>query len=321
VSAGIVLAIACSLGAAASPTVTLLPLQADKGATDKQATGVSARVREAIEVDDFAKLLKEPKDAARRANSCGLQVPCLGEAAATYGVDLVLAGTVAGAEGGLLLTLVVVEPEGDRALRREEVLLVGDGDDARLDRIARSILNPTSLRGQLMVEGGEDGAVVVVDGLELGVLPFDGPRGAIVEGSHDVVVSKEGFEPFERRVMVRHKEVTTVRALLVPIARSEAAKRLEDDGKAAGVPWGPIALGGGAVVLAAGGAVAGTFALLESLEVERKAQSQNLLFPRDEEQLARGTALAITANVLYVAALATAAGAGAWWFMSQPEEP
>ena len=57
--------------------------------------------------------------------------------------------------------------------------------------------------------------------------------------------------------------------------------------------------------------------------VEERAADRQLVFPRDEVLITRGTTLAVVADVLYGVGAAAAAGGVALWVLSTPpaEEP
>lgn len=292
------------------PAVVLLPLLADATVSGKQARGVSAQLRSALEAGGFARPLSQSRDDEKQAERCRREAKCLADLADLRGADLVAAGLLSPAPDGLRIALVVVAPGATEATRRAETILQGnDGDARRIDRLLRSAFNPLALRGAIHVVG-DAGAAVELDGSPLGTLPLAGPVGDLLEGEHVVVVKMAGYEDLRRTVAVLHDETVEVKAVLL-------GERSPDDvaaeQRAAPLPVDAIvasSIGAGLILL---GGVAGTLALLDSLDVEARAKAQQLAFPQDSDLLLRGQVYAWTANGLYlVGAGALAAGAVLW---------
>ena len=295
------------------PVVALLPLQAAEGTTDKQAAGATALVRATMESADFLNVVPAKKDDARAAARCGVDTACLAREAAARAADALAGGTVRPAANGLRVDLIVVGPDGD-ALRATSIVLGADGRDEALDRLVRAAYAPATLAGGILVVGEDtEGARILVDAKEAGTGPLDGPVTGLVEGDHTVEVEKPGFQRFRKVVEVRHKQVTTVKVVLL-----RALAPSDDVVAERPAPWGPIALvaTGGASIVAGG--VLGALSLRDALDVEDRAKQQLLVFPRDQALLDRGFALAVGANVAYAIGVAAIAGGAAWWFVALP---
>ncbi len=299
-----------------APAVILLPLAADGTVSAKQALGVSAQVRGAI-TPEVAQLLSSSADDDKQAGKCARDIACLAHIAELRGADLIGAGTVSPATDGLRVSLMVVAPGLARgateALRRVEITLQGKETDARrLERLVRTAFRPSALRGAIAVTG-EQGALVVLDDVMVGVLPL-APLVGLVEGDHRLVVYKDGSGEFRRTIAVVHGDTTTVKALLVD---SEDAVVPSPQGEPGTVGLGVDvvvlgAIGAGLVLL---GAVAGALSLRDSLEVEARAAASNLAFPTDSELYARGGLLSLAANGLYVAGAVAGGAAAALWVL------
>jgi hypothetical protein len=299
------------------PAVILLPLHPDATVSTRQARGIGAQIRGAVEQGGFARMLSESKDDEKQAERCQREVKCLAALADVRGADRLLAGLVSPAPDGLRVSVVVVGPDPAH-VRRVEVTLQGNAEDARrIDRLARSALNPSALRGAILVTGA-DGASVEIDGVAQGTLPLAAPIDDLIEGEHVVVVRKEGLAELRRTVSVVHGDISELKAILLeeqPVSRAPARPGERDRG----VPTDALvagSIGGGLVLL---GGVAGTLALLDSLDAERRAEAQQLTFPADSGLLLRGQVYAWTANGLYLAG-AGALGTGiALWLLADDD--
>src|SRR5688572_11981615 len=111
--------------------VLLLPLDAEGSLSLKQAAGVTFQMREAVERGGFAKLLPASAKADDKdAEKCGMDATCLAQVAAVRGADVVVAGQVAPAPDGLLLTAIAAGPGVSGGSRKVTRTLHGDEDDA-----------------------------------------------------------------------------------------------------------------------------------------------------------------------------------------------
>jgi hypothetical protein len=298
--------------------VTVLPLAAGDTITSKQAAGLTARLRGAVTVvaDEGAiKLLPTTRDDDKVLRRCARDPACYADLAKVRGADVVLFGRVERGDGGLLVTLLDGrDPHGS-------VLIVGNDaqDAAAFDRLARTVTAPNTLRGSLTIEG-EAGDTVTVDGQRRGTIGSDGFFVAerLREGTHPVEVSRpEGrngalYDAFTRDVVITHRVTTPVKVTLLPKASTAT---LGDDSAVAGPPVTAIVGVAAGSAIAVAGVVCGVLSLLDSLEVEQRAEAQQLVFPRDEELVARGRTLAVTSTILYATG-AVVAGAGAlWWWL------
>ena len=295
--------------------VIVLPLVGDATVSLKQAEGVTAQVRRAI-TPDVAKLLTSTSEDQKASEGCARDPVCLGKIADVRGADLIASGLVSPAPDGLKVQLIVAQPKATAALRRVDITLQGnDADERRLARLVRSAFNPDALRGAILVTGPV-GAKVTIDDVDAGALPMSAPVANVREGDHVVVVTGADGS-FRRSVGVVHGDTTQVRAVLID-SRDAVAPVIPGTEKAAGVGTDIIVVGSIGVGLIVLGGVAGTFSLLDALEVEDRALKQNLAFPTDTELAQRGNILAWTANGLYVAGVAAIATAGVLYALESP---
>jgi hypothetical protein len=332
------------------PKVTLLPLQAGPGVDDDTALGMTTLMREALEraeagaeEDPFLDLLPEGKKDDRRVKACradGELKPaadaasdtisrgCLTKIMNERGSDLLGAGTVTeDDEGGLVIELVVLA-QGEGVVRSVIEPIVGDDIPLVMDKVIRKAFVPRTLAGSIIVVGEPAGAEVLVDGKIAGELPLDGPLLGITEGFHTVTVRKDGYKELSKPARVRFRQTVELEIVLTPGGEEPPPTREEQERLLTGVHvWGPAATAGVAGAIAAGGVVFGALALVQALQVQQKAEVQQLTFPQDAFLVQSGQVFAVIANVLYGAAFVVAAGAGGWIgtvlaidLLSTPEE-
>jgi hypothetical protein len=130
-----------------------------------------------------------------------------------------------------------------------------DAEDVPAARLRAAALQQRLARTGIVLRGGPEGAVVLVDGTERARLPRPDPI-AVPPGSYRVEIRAEGYEPFESVVAVTAGAQVEV----------EVAMRALDGGAAEPASGGgvstigiAVAAGGGALLV--GGAVTGILAL------------------------------------------------------------
>ncbi|MDP2345888.1 MAG: hypothetical protein Q8O67_33420 [Deltaproteobacteria bacterium] len=308
--------------------VTLMPFVAGTAVTAKQARGVSAQLRGVVEALDQAavlRLLPLTKDDDTALRKCGADDGCFRDLAQLRGADLLVRGTVAAGEGGLTLSAQVL-PAGATFT----ATLRGDDDDGpALDRLARELCAPDTLRGTLRVEGQPDDEVTL-DGRRRGTIGNDEDKSFTItklrEGEHALQVSRPvskngvAYEPFTRAVNVRHAETTTVKVTLLPRATTDQLGEQPGTDASSSSSLAPLLTVGAGAVLAGVGVTFGVLSLLDSIDVEERAERQQLVFPRDQELVSRGATFSVVANVFYGVGAATAGAGVAWWVLSMPPE-
>lgn len=152
----------------------------------------------------------------------------------------------------------------DEAVDMFESLVRDFPDLAEADKelAKRSIAELASLVGAVTVTVSEAAATVVVDGRSVGTSPLAGPI-RVSAGTRNVRVYKEGFAPFEARVVVAGNGATSVQAKLVALVRAGRLDVAEQSGRKAKVvldglvvgetPWsGSVAPGDHVVALQGG---------------------------------------------------------------------
>jgi len=303
-------------------TISLMPLSPSGTVTTKQASGVGARLREALTAiaeEGTLRLLPETKDDDKVVRRCVVDAACYGDVGTQRGADRLGFGTVEVQDGGGLKVTVHVTNGGEP---RSAVFAGERADDlARFDRLARELFAEESLQGTLVLQG-QVGDIVRIDGRRRGTIGKDGvyTREALREGRHSIEVRRPAgrngtlYDPFTRDVQIVHREKMSIKVTLLP---KDATATLSDDDKNA-LPVGPlVAVGVGSAAVVAG-IVFGVLSLTTGFEVEERASQQQLVFPRDTALVQQGRTFAVVSSVLTGLGVVVAGGGAAWWALSAP---
>jgi hypothetical protein len=305
-------------------TLALLPFQAGRGVTAQQAQGVAARLRATLATlgdEGSLALLPTTKGDDKAVRRCAQEAACYADVATARGADVVVYGLVESGAGALR---VIAKASG--RLSAERTFFFRAEDDATnriLDRVARELAAPETLRGSLKLTG-QPGDSVVVDGQRRGTIDRDGTfvLEQLREGRHALEVSRtEGnngafYEPFVRTVTITHREETALKVVLLPKDPSSIDDATHASGPS-GLSIGAMATGGALVL---GGVGAGVWSLIDAAEVTERAAAQQLFFPRDEELVSRGRTLSVVANVLLGAGAVVGGIGAAWWVLGAPRD-
>jgi hypothetical protein len=170
--------------------------------------------------------------------------------------------------------------------------------------------------GTIELKGGAEGANVVIDGRERGVLPLSAPV-RVGTGTHTVRVTRDGFLPFEARVEVAGLQTATVQIQLAALTAGGRLHVAQQTGKALDVvvdnsvvgktPWDGVLPPGDHTVLLRGEGKEGTQPVRVSVKLNQTA-TLNLL-PEVLEGSIRVQAKPATATV---AVDGVPVGPGAW---------
>lgn len=179
--------------------------------------------------------VREALRAARRRDLESCEEPaCLAELGRLVGAEVVVSGQAAGLAGGRVVYLKAVDVPRAALLRTTVLVLPpgGDPDPAEARAAAYRLLAPDAYVGQLSLKVDVAGAVVFVDGAELGRAPL--ALVPIAVGTHALRVTHPRYRDFVRFVEVRFGEATEVRAdlLAYPVV-SDDLRRLDGGGS----PW------------------------------------------------------------------------------------
>lgn len=252
-------------GVAAAPTklVAVLDLKPTVGAEAAAAALTTMLVAEVAAIDGH-KAISRNELKSILAHSADAQLAgcnearCAADVAHLVNADVLVAGTVDKVGGATVVSLSLIDAgskdatTGPTVLGRQEAAFRGPDD--QLLNLARPLTqrlfdaqNAGKHRGTLELFA-EDGAVVVVDGKEVGKTPLPSQKD-LPTGVHSVSFSKDGRVSQSFDVVVARNEPTVVRVELVEESLFEQG-------------WFWATAGG--VVLVAGGTAAGitTYALL-----------------------------------------------------------
>jgi hypothetical protein len=195
---------------------------------------------------------------ANQANAAllGCETPaCAADLAKLANADLVIAGTVERLGAAHVLSMTLIDPSVPAVLDRQEVAWRGAPD--KMVGLARPYVDRLFAEGKAASYEGAlevfapDGALVVVDGKELGRAPLAAPVRGLASGVHTIDVARDGFDSHHGEVIVARNETTIARVELV-----------EQPFYTQWWFWGAT----GGAVLVAGGVVAGitTLGILEA---------------------------------------------------------
>jgi len=193
-----------------------------------------------VRVVSQADLAAQLDDARRRQlQGCPADDRCMADFASALDVDRLLAGSAAIAARSVLLSVKAIDVRHFRTLARTGDLLRAPTQEEVLDaarRLAHEALTGQRLdtTGALQIEVSEPGAVVELDGREVGRTPLEGGR-RVIEGMHRLVVRKEGFIPWEGRIAISAGTAVPIHVALVPLAAVERARRMYLDFFAASI--------------------------------------------------------------------------------------
>lgn len=129
--------------------------------------------------------------------------------------------------------VVRISAPGFQSSERHVNVTAGDAKVMKLDLVRER----SSDTGTLRVTSTIAGAVVFVDGAQVGKVPQDQ---LLAQGEHAVAVRLDGYRPFEQKVRIETGQVTTVQADLAAIGRlrvlsTPAKARVTINGTPAGV--------------------------------------------------------------------------------------
>lgn len=204
--------------AAAPTSYAVMELEAGRETDPDLARQLTARVAQIISrrpeasviaPDDIRALLL--REQQRQLLGCTDQ-GCLAEIAGALGASQIISGRVARIDEGWSITLSLVDAVEVSALGRTTATWGGTalGLIELMDPLVASLFSdaPEALAGALEFEGAESGSEVSIDGRARGVVPD--PLGPLPAGGREVVLSKSGFVPWRRWVVIRPGRTTRV---------------------------------------------------------------------------------------------------------------
>ena len=193
---------------AGDQTLSVLGLEPAAGAPESVATAVTEAIRQRITSTSGYRLIPgRDLVEVKLVFSCPDEAPpCMTQAAQSIGASKVIFGNVqpVGMDA-FLVTLKLLD--GDRGVVESWIS----------EQVAKTQTTPIALRapvqkwfatltgqavpGSIKITGGVIGAAVYVDGAQAGLLGADGLTvTGVGAGQHQIVVSKSGYEKFERSI-------------------------------------------------------------------------------------------------------------------------
>jgi hypothetical protein len=251
---------------AASPVpkqVAVLQMQVEGGLDAVIGNQLTARIAETvgkrqghsvIAPDDIRALLEQ--ESRKQLLGC-TEESCLAEIAGALGVEAIVSGRVSKIEGGFAVSLSLVDARGARALAHVNETWRGESI-ALLELVVPMIdklfaPKGATLTGTIEIEGAASGSRILIDDQVRGTAPA-GQMGGIAIGARRLQVVEEDYEPFERWVVVKSGEISTVAVKQQPIASSAVYEKWWFwTAAAAGVAGAAV----GAAVLLGGGSTGG----------------------------------------------------------------
>ncbi len=215
-----------ALVAAAPTRIAVLEVTVDGGADPTIQGQITGRIADlvgrrpntqVIAPDDIRAILE--KEAEKQLLGCDDQ-SCLAEIGGALGADILLKGRVSKIEDGFGVTLSAVDATTANPLGHASETWKGESIGL-LDLVAPMIDRALAkkdevLQGSIEVTGATDGAQIFVDDQVRGTFPA-GQMGAIEIGARRVRVVADGYQPFERYVVVQRNQLTTVPVQLIEL--------------------------------------------------------------------------------------------------------
>lgn len=308
------------LAAADVPTVAVMPFSGDEGVTRAETKELNRWLRASMQASPTEiKLLRRNKRDRKDARKCGMDEKCLSDLAFVRGADAIVAGSWRYVSDELVLTAIVAKPQATSPVRRFERVVEAkhSKSDWMAERIWREAFLPDSLRGSLWISGSPEGAMISVDGVELGTLPLEAAIDHIPVGERKVVLSKAGYRELRKTVEIEFQRRTEERFVLVALPAEDSATLADARTGADDSAWVPWTLGGTGMGLVSAGIATGLVTLWLQQEVETRAAKQLLYFPRDEKLIQSGQTLALATNLLWGAGILACTGAGLWFVLDE----
>jgi TolB-like protein len=157
---------------------------------------------------------------SRRLRRCNGGNKCLGKIGKALNVDYVVSGSVAALGDAYVLNIKAVTSGSGEELRRIESDPLRGAPDELIESIrvaAYRLLSPDELVGSISILADREGAVVELDGKQMGTTPLAAPLSGLTLGNHKLRVSAGDFGEFEADVRVRFQKSTRVAVQLVDL--------------------------------------------------------------------------------------------------------
>jgi len=239
--------------------LAVLDLKVEGGADAAVGSQLTARISELLgkrpgltvmAPDDVRAVLEH--ESAKQLVGCD-DDGCLAEIAGALGADVVVTGRVGKLDDAYALSVTAIDARSARALAR--VSETWRGDSIALLELAEPVVDklmsevPETLAGAIDVSGAIDGSRILIDEQVRGTAPA-GQMGGIGIGAHYVTVVTDGYQPFERAVIVKQGQTTAL-----------AVQQEVDEPPFYSTWWFWTLAGGGVLAAGATAAVVGLVAL------------------------------------------------------------
>lgn len=222
----LVLVASVSVAEAAPQRIAVLEVMVEGGADPSMKGQLTARIadivgrREGVEViapDDIRAVLE--KEAERQLLGCD-EESCLAEIGGALGADVLIKGRVSKLQDGYGVSLSAVDATNAAPLGHASETWRGESIGLMelmvpmVDRVLAK--KGETLVGVIDVTNAPDGSQIFVDDQIRGTVPA-GQMGNVEAGARRLRVVAEGYEAFERWIVVKQGQVTSVPVQLVEL--------------------------------------------------------------------------------------------------------
>jgi len=246
-------------------------------------------------------------DRLRQLLGCG-DDRCLSETSRALDAERLLSGSLTILERTALLTVRLIDTREGRTLARASTSLLDATEKELVDgarRLAFEVITGKRLdtSGVMRIQVDRPGAVVTLDGKEIGLSPLTGSQ-RVLEGPHTVVIQKDGYVRWSTTLSVAAGAEVPVEAQLIPIKLlgERARSRL----------WYGAYAATGVAVLAVGGGLVFNKMAQDSYSRYKNASTRTDASRFHDETRQRTT----LASVSWGVAAASAAGAGTMFILA-----
>jgi hypothetical protein len=205
-------------------TVAVLGIEASEGVPDSMAVGVTEALRQRMSVLPGYHLI-QGRDLVevKLVFSCPDEAPaCMSQAAKSLGASRLVFGSIkkAGPDAfDVTLKLFDAEKAVVESWTADQLSRAQSSGPALRAPVQKWIATLTgeALPGKLHLQGGVVGAAVVVDGVAAGVMNAGGLTiASVAAGKHEIVVTKPGYQPARKSVILGSGDSRDVAIELVP---------------------------------------------------------------------------------------------------------